>query len=52
MDETSVYGTDSTTAKVYISKVYGKEPKLVRRVAEVWKFMEEFKIMQIPMLLS
>mmetsp|Transcript_14718 Transcript_14718/g.20547 ORF Transcript_14718/g.20547 Transcript_14718/m.20547 type:complete len:200 (+) Transcript_14718:1704-2303(+) len=52
MDEMSVYSTDSTTAKAYISKVYGKEPKLARRVAEVWKFMEEFSLMQIPVLLS
>jgi hypothetical protein len=52
MDEVSFYGTDSTVAKCYISKIYGKEPVLARLVAKVWKFMETRRIMQIPVHIS
>jgi Reverse transcriptase (RNA-dependent DNA polymerase) len=51
-EEVSFYGTDSTVAKCYISKIYGKEPVLTRMVAEVWKFMETKRMIQIPVHIS
>ena len=52
MDEVSIYGTDSSTVKAYISKIYGKEPTLSRMAAATWKFMEKHNILQLPILLS
>lgn len=48
----SQYGTDSTNALSYIKRVYGKTPSLARMAADTWKLMEEFEIIQIPVLLS
>lgn len=48
----SKYGTDSTNAKAYINKIYGRTPKLARISAQTWKEMEEAGMTQIAILKS
>ena len=48
----SVYSTDLVVAACYIRKVYAKTPELSRSAAETVKFMEIYKIIQIPRIVS
>jgi hypothetical protein len=45
-----MYETDSTTAKSYINKIYGRTPDLARMAVATWKLMEKSEMFQVAVI--